>query len=244
MAPSLHLANILHVSFADHRVLRSAQSEPAEKKSDTWTAAELMIFDHADERLSKLELDRALAFVLVSGSAHTTPTPADARRAETLLMAVHQAQPSDVDILEILGAACLIQNRGADAEAWFLKVLALDPRREQSLLQLGLYYHQTRQIQPAAEYLQRFLAVNPWRGAIFAKYAAVLALRGDWDECAAAGERGLQQNPTIAPLHELLAYAYAQAGDLSKSERHRKQFESMRRLLRSSENSQSDETSP
>jgi Flp pilus assembly protein TadD len=244
MAPSLHLANILHVSFADHRILRDARSQPQEKQAEKWTAAELALFDRAEERLPKLDIDRAFAFVLVGGSAHTTPAPADARRAEQLLLPVYQSQPVDIDTLEILGTACLVQNRGADAAAWFQKALTLDPRREQSLLQLGLYYRQIRQLEPAAEYLQRFLAVNPWRGEIFAQYASVLALRGEWNECISAGARGLQQNPTLASLHELLAYACEQRGDLPDSEQHRKQFESLQRLLRPSGTPVPDDRSP
>ena len=222
MAPSLQLANILHVSFADHRILREPHSEPDGNEADSWTAAQLAIFDHADERVPKLELDRAVAFMLVGGSAHTSPTPADARRAEKLLLAVHQAQPADVDTLEVLGAACLIQRRDTDAESWFLRALELDPLREQTLFQLAIYYHERRQIKPAEEYLKRFLAVNPWRGAMFGRYASVLAIRGQWRECIAAGERGLELNPTQASLHELLAYACEQAGELAESERHQK----------------------
>jgi len=236
MPPSLQLANVLHVSFADHRVLREPREEPDDKKTDTWTAVELAIFDHTDERLSQLELDRARAFVLVGGSAHTTPTPQDARRGEKLLLAVHEAQPTDIDTLEVLGAACLLQGRGTDAEAWFRKALALDPRREQSLLQLGLYYRRAGRVEPAAEHFERFLAVNPWRGAVFAQYASVLGLRGDWPGCIAACERGLELNPTIAPLHELLAYAYEQTGERAKSDWHKSQLEALVRLLGPSAN--------
>ena len=55
-------------------ILLDPRSEPKDKKTDSWTAAELVLFDRAEERLSQLELDRARAFVLVGGSAHTRPT--------------------------------------------------------------------------------------------------------------------------------------------------------------------------
>ena len=231
MPASLRVSNILHVAFADHRVPRRPRPEPADATSGPLTADEFKVFDHADQRLPKLELDRALAFLLVDGAEHRFPTPAGARRAEKLLLPVHQAQPDDIDSLEILGAACQMQGRAAEAEQWWLKSLKLDPRRESVLRQLGLLYHQQGRMQDARDFLQRYLAVNPWHGSTYGYYAGALGSLGEWRECIAAAEHALELNPSLAAVHELLAYAYLQVGGPVESERHRELFRRIEGLL-------------
>ena len=227
MPPLLHVGNILHVSFADHRVLRSSPSQ----KAGPTAPAKVVVFDHADERLPKLELDRAIGFMLVSGTGDETVQPGEARRAEKLLLPVQEAYPADIDTLEVLGAACLIQGRVAEAEQWWLDALKLDSRRESVLEHLAVLYHDQRRIPQAHEYLKRYLDVNPWHGSIYGRLAGVLGVLGEWREGIAAAERGLQLNPTLVPLHDWLAHAYRQVGERAESDRHKKMFERMQRRL-------------
>jgi predicted CXXCH cytochrome family protein len=234
MPPALELRNVLHVSFADHRILRQPHGEPGAPEEDAPTTAELAVFDHADERLPKRELDRARGFMLVRGTEHKAYTTAGARRAERLLSAVHQAQPADIETLEALAAACLIQQRDAEGKAWCQKALVLDPRRESMLRQLGIFYHEDRQFVPARAYLERYLAVNAWHGSMHGRYAVVLALLGEWRACVAAARRGVELNPTLFQLHFLLANGYDQTGEPALGAQHRHLFEQMRDRLNGS----------
>lgn len=222
MSPVLHVGNILHVSFTDHRVLRRPKSDRADEKDSSPASTELVVFDNAGQRLPKQELDRATAFMLLGGLDHKSPTVADARRAERLLIPLLQTQPNDIDILENLGAACLIQGRAIDAAEWWNEALKLDPRRESVLEHLALLYFDQRQLQLAREYLQRYLAVNSWHGSIYGRYAGVLGSLGEWRECIAAAEHALELNPTLIPLHGWLANAYQRVGNSAESERHRR----------------------
>jgi predicted CXXCH cytochrome family protein len=231
MPPALKLANVLHVSFADHRVPRARFDRSASGDARPPESRRLEMFDHADLRLPRLEVDRAVGFMLAGGTAHDAPTTADAREAERLLLAVRAAQPDDLATLESLGAACLIQGHDRDAQRWFQMVLKHDPRRESTLLQLAIYYHDQRQLRPAREYLERYLAINRWHGAIYGRYASTLAALGQWRECITAGERGLELNPTLIPLHEWLAPAYEQVGQPADADRHRRLADRLRHRL-------------
>ena len=235
MPASLQVRNVLHVSFADHRVPRHPRSElggePRGEPASPPATGDFKVFDQGESRLPKLELDRALAFLLVGGAEHKRPTIDGARRAHELLLSVHRAQPNDIDSLEILGAACQMQGRAADAEQWWLKTLKLDPRREWVLRQLGLLYHQQGRMKDARDYLQRYLKVNPWHGSIYGYYAGALGSLGEWRECIAASEHALELNPSLAAVHELLAHAYLQVGDMAESERHRELYRRIESLL-------------
>lgn len=221
MSPVLHVGNILHVSFTDHRILRRPRSDPLEEKEISPATSELAVFENADQRLPKHELDRANAFLLLGGVVRKTPTVSDARRAEQLLLPLLKTQPNDIDILENLGAACLIQGRSFDASEWWKEALTVDPRRESVLEHLAMLTFDQRQLKPAREYLQRYISVNPWHGAIFGRYAGVLGALGDWRESIAAAEHALELNPTLIPLHGWLANAYQQVGNSAEGERHR-----------------------
>ena len=231
MPASLQLSNILHVSFADHRVPRHACEAPGHDPLESRSAGELLVFDHAEQRLPQLEIDRAYAFVMVGGAEHSPPTLESARQAEQLLLPVIKAQPGDIDAWENLGAACFLQNRPAEAERHWLAALRLDPRRESALRNLGTLHYEQRQMKSARDYLQRYLAVNPAHGFMYAKYAGALGALGEWQESIVAAERALELNPTLASAHELLAYAYLQIGNPSESKRHRELFERVQSLL-------------
>jgi predicted CXXCH cytochrome family protein len=231
MPNSLELSNILHVSFSDHRVPRRPVHPSEESPVDSPAAGEIVIFDHVDQRVPQLEVDRAWAFALVGGTEHTPPSEAGARRAEQLLLPVIEANPGDVDALEILGTACLMQQRSADAEKYWRKALDLAPRRESVLRNLGTINYEQRKMTVARDYLQRYLEVNPQYGFAHAKYAGALGALGDWPGCITAAELALERNPTLAAAHELLAYAYLQVGKQTESQQHRQLFEVLRRLV-------------
>ncbi len=231
MAPVLHVGNILHVSFSDHRILRQTDTPSAHKSTGSTDPADFAIYNHAEQRLPKLEVDRAIAFMLAGGTDGKSPTLAQARRAEQLLLPVHEAQPDDIDTLEVLAAVCLIQRRPEEAEHWWNEVLLRDPQRESVLQNIALYYHDRRQLEPAREYLQRYLVVNPWHGHIHGRLAGVLKLLGEPQAGIAAAERALELNPTLVPLHDWLAHVYEENGQPAESERHRKMHERMQQLL-------------
>ena len=235
MPASLKVSNILHVSFADHRVPRKPQSEtdkePAAESTGSLAAGDFKVFDQGEARLPKLELDRARAFLLVGGAEHKHPTVEGARRARELLLDVVQSQPGDIDALDTLGSACRTQGRLVEAEQWWLKALQLDPHRESVLRQLGLLYHQQGRMKDARDVLKRYLTVNPWHGWIYGYYAGALGSLGEWRECIAAAEHALDLNPSLAVVHELLAHAYLQVGQPAESERHADLFRRIKDLL-------------
>ncbi len=231
MPPALHVGNILHVSFSDHRILRHPQAESDADKSPASPKIELAVFGGADRRVPKLELDRARAFMLLGGIDGHQPTAQDAQRAERFLLPVHQAQPEDVDVLENLGAACLIQGRSRDAERWWIEALKVDPRHEAVLQHLVLLTFDQQRLKPAHEYLQRFIEVNPWHGHMHGRLAGVLGTMGEWPKSVESGERALKLNPTLIPIHDWLSRAYRQVGDSAEAARHRELFLQLQRRM-------------
>ena len=231
MPPALHVGNILHVSFSDHRILRRPLNDSQDNAASSTNSADLVLFDHAKQRLPKLEVDRAIAFMLAGGIDGKSPTPAEAQRAERLLLPVYQAQPTDIDALEVLGAVCQMQGRPRDAEKWWLEALKIDPRRETVLQNLALMYFDNKRFKPAREFLERFLEVNPWHGHMHGRLAGVLGSLGDWHKSASVAEHALELNPTLTPLHNWLAHAYQQLDRPADSERHKQLFKQLEKQL-------------
>lgn len=235
MPPALHVGNILHVSFSDHRILRHPQEEADNNMTNASGQVELTVFDGANQRLPKLEIDRATAFMLLGGIDGKIPTRSDARRAEQLLLPVLDAQPDDLDVLENLGAACLLQGRARDAEQWWNEALKQDPRRETVLQHLALLTFDQRRLKPAREYLERYLEVNSRHGNMHGRLAGVLGSLGEWKKSVTAAEHALELNPTLVPLHDWLGHAYQQIGNPAESERHRRLFQRLQRRMPNSD---------
>lgn len=237
MPPALQVGNILHVSFSDHRILRHPQDGVEDDSTIRATSADLVIFDRADQRLPKVEVDRAIAFMLAGGIDGKSPTPAEARHAEQILLSVYQSQPKDIDVLEVLGATCLIQGRARDAEKWWIEALTIDPRRETVLQHIALMYFDNQRLKPAREFLERFIEVNPWHGHMHGRLAGVLGTLGDWNKSVTVAEHALELNPTLKPLHSWLAHAYLQLAMPAESARHRQLFNQLEKQLPSTPHS-------
>ncbi|MFN0052844.1 MAG: tetratricopeptide repeat protein [Planctomycetales bacterium] len=221
--PALHAKDILHVSVADHRILRRSESEPELVAEQS--AAAKTLFGGAEQRLPAWEVDRAQAFVWLGESRDARPAREDARRAGALLKRVHERTPDDLDVLEALGVASAVQGNLAEAQRYWDRALQIDPRREAVLRDLALVHSERIEVEPARQYLERFLEVNPWHGSFYGRYAGTLGLAGEWEAGIQAAERALELNPTLAPLHDWLSEAYRQVGNPLKSGMHQQLFE-------------------
>jgi predicted CXXCH cytochrome family protein len=231
MPASLEVTNILHASVVDHRLLRQVPPSTGDSPARARMTGDNEIFDHAELRVPRWEVDRARAFLLGTGGESFQPTEASAWKAQQLLQSILADHPGDIDALETLAAACLRQNNYADAERYWLQALELDPRRESVLRNLGTFYYERRQMQSARDVLRRFLEINPWHGSVHAKYAGTLGALGEWDKCITESERALELNPTLGSVHELLAYAWEQVGNRLRSQQHREMFQRLQKLV-------------
>ena len=76
------------------------------------------------------------------------------------------------------------------------------------------------QLIPAERALKQFVALNPQHGSYYGRLADVLLYRGNSADAIAAAERGLELNPHLWKLHELLAAVYSKIGDQESAKRH------------------------
>ena len=213
--PTLPTNDVPHTSQTDHRILRRRPVDGGGLKSP----GRLIIFDDADKRMPKREVDRARGIMMVL-EAEKTSNALLASQAESLLRPLIPAAADDVRMREVLGTAASLQGNVADAEKHWLHVLHVDSNREFVLEKLATLAHDTKDYATGLKYLNRLLAINPWRGELHGRKAHMLSSQHRIDEAIETAERGLEIDPTFEQLREWLIQAYDSKANAKERAKH------------------------
>ncbi|HVC94926.1 MAG TPA: tetratricopeptide repeat protein [Pirellulales bacterium] len=226
--PRLDALDISHASQTDHRVGRSPAvqlpDDPSSPMASNWE-----LFDHAEQRLARWEVDRVRGLNRV----HIAPlnrlmAEAYYREAEALLRSSLRAAPDDVPALEALGRSLMEQQRADGARECLERVLQIRPRREKTLDLLAEIHYRRGELAAAIEYGERLLAVNPWIARYYARQADMLRGAGRLDQAIECGEKSLRLDPWQGQVRGWMVDACRDAGDESTGARHAEFLRRMR----------------
>ncbi len=224
----LTASNIPHSTNTDHRVLRM---KSALSKGEI-TADELpALLDHAEQRMPKWNVDRARG-MWYTGRAELKSNPAFAERALNVLSTVSRELPDDADVLHALGMASAMTARHEEAIKYWKRAVALEPNREQTLRALSVALQNARQLPEAAEYLKKYLEVQPWSGSMWGRYSNLQGMSGDWQGALASAEKCEQMDPSQPRIYQWLSVIHKRLGNEQQSQHYAELYERIKSTAR------------
>ena len=215
--PRLKASDIPHTTQTDHRVRRRPAAETLSEAGPR-RVGRPVIADQADCPLAELEAARAYGLALAS-QASGTGNRAVAQQVEALLLPVWEAAPDDVDVAGALAVAAALQRRRAEAVRLWQRAVELDPRREEALYALALHFQDAGETGEARNYLDRLIAVNPWRAELYGRRSMLFATEGDFDQARIDAEKTLELDPTILRTYVWLAELHDRRNEPDLGER-------------------------
>ncbi|HJT31278.1 MAG TPA: tetratricopeptide repeat protein [Pirellulales bacterium] len=218
--PRLSSHDVPHTSQTDHRIVRRAEPELLQWEGSE-TASELVLFDLDHTPMPDWEIERVVAYGKLHEYEQQNYGPeAELLEIEQTLRAVVELAPDDFASWFALGSSAVLRHDlGAARPAWE-HVLEIKPQHEPTLNALVNVCQNSGDPEAALGYLDRLIALNPWRARDQARRATLLADLGDWPQAAEAGEAGLRLDPTDNEARRWLIGEYQKRGDLARAERH------------------------
>jgi hypothetical protein len=234
--PSALADNVPHTAQSDHRILRvSGDSGPAASPS----AGEMaQVFDGADQRLPKREVDRAKGLAIMQNpniysdpqllaTAQQLIAPLTMEAAAASNVAFLDVVGDDVDALNSLGLGFQIQRDYDRANACWQQILKIAPNDETALWWLLVNSHERGSLDQAVPYLDRLLALNPLDPNLYGRKAHMLGQAGDLLRAIQSAEVALRLDPTLLQVREWLVEAY----DVTEQpQKRREQMDLIRRI--------------
>jgi tetratricopeptide (TPR) repeat protein len=205
--------DIPHAASANHRIPRYAAGEnlfaatPARASRDR---RNLVIFhqDRIDsEERAEVERDRGVTLCRDGATG--------ARVALPLLEAALAARSDDVTAWECKGHALAGLGRHGDALAAFVKALTLEPGRESALVEAAHVAVKIDRHRDAATYLQRAIAINPWRSDYRGELAFFYFYDRNWQASAESCREALRLNSSLVKVRKLLVQCNINLGKLA-----------------------------
>ena len=194
--PRAPIADISHTSMTIHSIPRRHDTD----KDRSSSAASLPSFDATDlvsfhtDRMSPLErrsVRRDLGVVLGEMRGGV-----GASKALPLLEEAIKARPDDLHAREALATVLgTMRGRESEASAAYDAILRMAPDRESTLVAAALLASRQQRPDQSIAYMQRAIAINPWRAFYHATLAHQLARSGRWQEAEEACRAALRINP-------------------------------------------------
>ena len=184
----------------------------------------LTLFDGAEKRLNKLEVDRALGLQLVE-AAKKSQDIRIARRIQSLLKPMLKVAPDDVVALNAMAVTFVILEDQKQAEQVWTKALEYRPENEAILTALAIMNHQRGDLEQALEFVDRAIAINPSSTGMIGRRAHILGQLGRAGEAIKSAERAVKTDPTVLQLYQWLAEAYGVQDNPERSQHFQRLYE-------------------
>jgi len=220
--PAISASDVPHAAHTNHRILRRPQQKPTTDSEIN----ELTVYQDGLVPLPDSEQQRsrgmALARLLERGTIADS-----ASQAERLLRQARVSHANDADLLECLGSVLALQDRSFEAVAVWKQGLRHDPDNEALLYRLSQLIHDNGGFKEAAEYLARFLKINPWHAGMYGRHAHVMGMPGRFPEGIRSAEKALELDPSLIQVHGWLVEAYRTTGDVEASAKQKEIYDRM-----------------
>ncbi|HEV3116242.1 MAG TPA: cytochrome c3 family protein [Gemmataceae bacterium] len=194
--PSFGTSDITHTAATDHQIPRTPRKAQPKTETAPPGVMPLAHFNREAANVLDAEAERALALGLVEIPRITNQLDVEIGRVQLALPLIEkavQAWPNDVPTLEAKANALAMLDRKVEALSACEKILALAPRREQSLIGAATLARRLHKNDVALDYCKRALEINPLAIQYRAQLANLYADRKDWPrartECAAVLKR-------------------------------------------------------
>ncbi|MFN9717424.1 MAG: cytochrome c3 family protein [Planctomycetota bacterium] len=208
--PSGSASDVPHAVHTSHLIVRRPETTTLLRTdSDTGKVALFPESDAIELSADEAVRSRGIALARLLDRGEQSESPAN---IEKLLREAKAAYPNDPAVCESLGLVLEKQGRTFEASVIWKAGLQADPTNESILFRLGRLCHDSGDLDAAADFLQKFLAKNPWHAAIHARYAHVLGLQGRLRDAIPFAEQAIQLDPTLIQVRGWLIEAYRATG--------------------------------
>ena len=214
--PSFSTSDITHTAATDHQIPRTPRKAQPKPERAPPGVMSLAHFNREASNVLDAEAERALALGLVEIPRITNQLDVELDRVQLALPLIEkavQAWPNDVPTLEAKANAFAMLDRKAEALSVCEKILALSPRREQSLIAATALARRLHKNDAAIDYCKRALEINPLAIGYRAQLANLYADRKDWPRALAEGEAVLKRYPSNIDARVLLVSYYLDQQD-------------------------------
>jgi hypothetical protein len=218
-------SNINHTAISDHRILRQPDHSPP---SDNWPAPGSMplVHFHRDLLASddlEVKRDQAIALVLL---ANNYPVREVSRSLTKLALPdldmASKRDDADIQVWEAKGNALWELGRPEEALEAFERVLSTCPDREHALFQAARLALRLKLFKSARSYVERLVAVSPWRWRYHLLLGQVDEQGGNWTAALKSGSKALELNPAEPTVRQFLVLCYLRLGEPAQAQ---KEFE-------------------
>lgn len=220
--PAISASDVPHAAHTNHRILRRPQQNAATDSRIN----ELTVYQNGLVPLPDSEQQRSRGMALARLMERGTMTDS-ASQAERLLRQARVSHPNDSDLLECLGSVLALQDRSFEAAAVWKQGLRHDPDNEALLYRLAQLAHDSGGFEEAAEYLARFLKINPWHAGMYGRHAHVMGMLGRFPEGIRSAEKALELDPSLIQVHGWLIEAYRTTGNVEASAKQKQLYDRM-----------------
>ena len=216
---------IRHAATTDHSIPRT----PGEKTSTPFESGPFgpLVAFPSNEIAKPARRDSAIALSRVVGRHEELFTESQIVAAQQTLERVVQGDPSDYEASEALAGLYLSARNYQQALEVCQKVLALEPRREQTLSIAADICSSTGAFGSAIGYWKTLVETNPWMSKYWYRLAQAYAATGQWPICRQLATEAKLRFPTSIGVRQLLMQSNLELGD---KEAARREFEEVERF--------------
>lgn len=206
-----HMPNIetevIHAASTNHAIPRSTATAQLEE-----SAGSLVAFP-ADEVATPTTRDRALATIVAYGNNRELFSEAQVVAALPALKEAFAANPQDFEAAEALADLLLTANEIESALQVCRQVLAVAPRREQTLVIAADTYSQLQNFGQAIPLWKQAIQVNPYMARYWYKLGQAYAAMQQWQLCLQTAGDAKKRFPTSIGVRHLLMQSHFALGD-------------------------------
>ncbi len=227
--PRAGTADIVHTAATDHRIVRKAGEEPANRHGGR-PLPDLPLLDFhrgapdLDDGGQARDLGVAFHQLLLRG---VPLAGADLEFAVDRLGEAVRECPGDTDAWEAKGKILQTLRRPAAAVEALEALLARAPRHEGALVTLGRLEGELRHTEQALEHWRRAVEVNPWVAEYRKSLVFLLADRNAWAELRPHCRKWLELDPASVEARHLWVACLLKKGEKSQA---RAEFAKIRAL--------------
>lgn len=219
--PRLDAVDIAHAAQTDHRILRSPAAPRRAPPQAADQPAGLKLFDQAETRLPKWELNRVQGTLLFAYGSETGNVDM-LDRAEMKLKDALPFAPDDVSMLVLMGSMQIADRKRQEALKNFVgPAFEVEPKNERLLSSLISVYSDLAEFREASRYAKLLVEAVPSESKSYIRLAETLRFAGDRPGAIEALEKALEINPASELARGTLIKEYESAGKKEEAARHR-----------------------
>ncbi|WP_040040222.1 tetratricopeptide repeat protein [Noviherbaspirillum autotrophicum] len=207
--------DVLPIAVAPAPKLRGSSAELIEQGKKEFTAGRYALALEYFEHVLKSDRKHAAALHLKAVTLMQLGRLVESR---SIFEAALKVRTKDADLWNHFGSLMMLRGAHEPACKAFKKALALNPRHEPALINLGQYHIERREFAQAETFARRSLAINPGRFEALNNLGVIQIETKRHADAAVTLRKTLEAHPFFAPAWMNLGVVETELGNLASAE--------------------------